>query len=724
MVEKRNKKDDFDFEFKDVDELEDEDIETPLDEVTDESDSEEPIEEEAVEESEEDQAEKETKEESKEEETEKSEEEEKEDESEDEEEPEEEEKKQKKERKEEYKKEKKHEEKKEYKKEHKMENKQEKSEKKEFKHNFKHKHKEEKHRKHEEKNNKKEEKKKSYKIKIKKKTFYRALWAIGIIILLIAVIALVVKFKPGIGGNYGKAKLDFYIMSQCPYGTQVEDAIGPVLDKLGNSVDFSINFIASENADGTFQSLHGQNEVNEDIRQLCIIKYYPDTYMKYILCQNKDATNVETNWQSCASSNGIDTAKIKACFDGTEGKALLSESIKKSTAIKASGSPTMYLNDQLYSGGRDSTSFQRALCMKLSNHPACKDIPQCAADSDCTAEAGKIGKCESPNTKDAKCSYVDDARVNLIVLTDKRCTECDTDSVMQINNQYFPNLVTKYVDYNTTEGKQLYQKYGLTYLPAYMFDNNINKTARYAQLAQFFDKKTDSYILRADAVGSTFDPNGEICTNNIDDNGDSLIDCADPKCKETTECRPEIKKKLDLFIMSQCPYGTKALDSMKEVLSTFNGSVTFNVNYIASENADGTFQSLHGQNEVNEDMRELCAMKYYPTKYKYMDYIWCRNKDISSTEWESCATSNGMDAAKIKACAEGTEGKALLSNNIKLANSLSIGASPTWMTNNRYQFSGLDANTIKTNYCQYNAGLKGCEKTLNSTVTGSNITCG
>jgi predicted DsbA family dithiol-disulfide isomerase len=707
MANKKYEDDEFDIDFK-----EDDDIETPLDDVETE-DSEESIEEETVEEPEGDKAEEagSEKEESEEEESEEDEEA-----SEDEESEKEERKDRKKERKEEHKKDKKKEEKK---KEHKMEKNNEKYEKKESKHDLKHKNK---HKNHEEKH-KKHEEKKDYKVKIKKTTFYRGLMIVGIVILLIAAIVAAVKFWPkgSFGGNYGTVKLDFYVMSQCPYGVQVEDAIGPVLKTLGKSVDFSINFIASEKTDGTFSSLHGQNEVNEDIRQMCVIKYYPDTYMDYILCINKDYQNAETIWESCAKTNGVDAAKIKTCFAG-EGKSLLSESIKASTAIKASGSPTIYISDEKYAGARDSASFQRALCTKLNNHPACKDIPKCSSDADCTAEPGKIGKCESAGTKDSKCSYVEDARVNLVVLTDKRCTECDTDSVMQVNNKYFPNLVTRYVDYSTEEGKQLYSKYGLQYLPAYIFDKNINNTARYSQLANFFDKKSDnSLILKASAVGSTFEPNAEICTNGVDDNADGVVDCDDAKCKESLECRDEIKKNLDLFIMSQCPYGTKALDSMREVLSTFNGSINFNVNYIASENADGTFNSLHGQGEVEEDMRELCAMKYYPTKYKYMDYIWCRNKAITSTEWESCATSNGMDANKIKTCSEGTEGKKLLSNNIKAANALGIGASPTWMTNNKFQFSGLDANTIKTNYCTYNSGLKGCEKTLNSTaaVSGS-----
>ena len=34
---------------------------------------------------------------------------------------------------------------------------------------------------------------------------------------------------------------------------------------------------------------------------------------------------------------------------------------------------------------------------------------------------------------------------------------------------------------------------------------------------------------------------------------------------------------------------------------------------------------------------------------------------------------------------------------MKLANDLKVGASPTWMVNNKYMFSGLDAETVRVN---------------------------
>jgi len=101
-----------------------------------------------------------------------------------------------------------------------------------------------------------------------------------------------------------------------------------------------------------------------------------------------------------------------------------------------------------------------------------------------------------------------------------------------------------------------------------------------------------------------------------------------------------------------------------------------------------------------------------------MDYIWCRNKDIRSSEWQSCTGSNGIATAKIKSCFEG-EGKKLHEEDIKIANSLGIGASPTWLVNGRYKFSGIDAETIRKNVCEHNPGLKGCENKLSAAGPGA-----
>ncbi len=488
-----------------------------------------------------------------------------------------------------------------------------------------------------------------------------------------------------------KVKLDFYVMSQCPYGVQVENGVKPALDKLGKAVDFSVNFIATDNGDGTFGSLHGQNEVLGNIVQLCAMKYNPDTYMDMIICMNKDYGSIPSNWEACANENKLNVEKIKTCYESQEGKTLLSESIKKANEVGARGSPTMYINDVLYNGGRDAASFTAALCAQLENHPACADLPK-------------------------------PAEVNLIILNDELCEECQQyNSLATQLKGIFAGLKVTIYDYEDAEGKKLYDDLDIVYLPAFLFDETVKEGEGYSNVERYLEPVGSYYSLR---VGASYNPASEICDNQVDDRDqDGLIDCEDDECKEQVVCREEMKEKIDLFVMSQCPYGTIAMDSMKEVLENFKGEIDFEMHFIATDNGDGTFSSLHGQPEVDENIRESCVMKYYPTDYKYMDYIWCRNKDISSTEWQSCATDNGMDVNKIKTCAEGEEGKELLREKIKLSNELGIGASPTWMANNKVIFSGLDAQTIKTNYCSANPELKGCDNTLTgqtaSTPSGS-----
>jgi predicted DsbA family dithiol-disulfide isomerase len=287
----------------------------------------------------------------------------------------------------------------------------------------------------------------------------------------------------------------------------------------------------------------------------------------------------------------------------------------------------------------------------------------------------------------------------------------------------FPGLQPKTIDYGTPEGKALYAKIaekGVKLLPAFLMAPVVTEDPGFSQVQRFVQDVGEYKALQ---IGAKFDPTAEICDNTVDDDGNGKVDCDDPACGGKVVCRKEIKNQLEVFVMSQCPFGVKALNAMKEVLDAFGKKIDFKIHFIADETAPGQFKALHGQPEVDENIRELCAIKYYPKDYKYMDYILCRNQDIKSTEWQKCATG-GIDAKVIEKCFSGDEGKKLHSEDIKAAKDLGIGASPTWLANNKFQFSGIAPEQIKTNFCSYNKDAKGCEKTLTSDVKGPAGGCG
>ena len=304
--------------------------------------------------------------------------------------------------------------------------------------------------------------------------------------------------------------------------------------------------------------------------------------------------------------------------------------------------------------------------------------------------------------------------LSAIVISDKRCAECDTTQLITQLKTVFPTVEVKEYDYSDKDGKAIYEKAALTALPAILFSDAVKTDANYAQVQNYLEQKGDYLSLR---IGAEFDPGSEICDNKIDDTGDGKIDCADPTCEGSLLCRAEKKKNLQVFIMSDCPYGRKAVEALKEVADNFKTDINYEVHYIANEAADG-FSSLHGQYEVDEDIIQLCVKAKSPAQW--LDYIYCRStKGVKGIDWKECAASAKVDAEKVKACFEGTEGKNLLKEDIKIANALNIGASPTWLANNRVTFSGIDAETVKTSYCRSNTDLAGCKTTLTGAAAGA-----
>src|SRR5512147_2318688 len=81
--------------------------------------------------------------------------------------------------------------------------------------------------------------------------------------------------------------LEMYVMSQCPYGVQVVNAVAPVKQQLGEGLNLKIGYIGNGSA-GNFQSLHGPAEVKGDIAQLCAAKQSGDKALKMMVCQNKN----------------------------------------------------------------------------------------------------------------------------------------------------------------------------------------------------------------------------------------------------------------------------------------------------------------------------------------------------------------------------------------------------------------------------------------------------
>ncbi len=173
-------------------------------------------------------------------------------------------------------------------------------------------------------------------------------------------------------------KVYLFVMSFCPYGNIAEDAMAPVVDVLGESIDFEPVYIVSQTGDGSWASLHGQVELNQDIREKIIYELYgADVWMDYVSEVNAqcDYVNADECWTGPAEALGINTSEVEEYF-GNESKVneLLMKEATLTTIYGVRGSPTLIVNDMTQSVARTPESYKSAICDAYLTAPeGCND---------------------------------------------------------------------------------------------------------------------------------------------------------------------------------------------------------------------------------------------------------------------------------------------------------------------------------------------------------------
>ena len=164
-----------------------------------------------------------------------------------------------------------------------------------------------------------------------------------------------------------KPKVELYVFTYCPYGTQMEKAMIPAVKLLGDKIDFKIRQIGA---------MHGEYEKIEAQRQLCIEKNYPAKFLDYILafdtdstCSNGDATCVATKTKAIYSKLGIDGAKIDNCM-ASEGETLYNAEVSNAQAKGVGGSPTLIINGVNSQASRSPEGVKGAICSAFNTVPS------------------------------------------------------------------------------------------------------------------------------------------------------------------------------------------------------------------------------------------------------------------------------------------------------------------------------------------------------------------
>ncbi len=198
----------------------------------------------------------------------------------------------------------------------------------------------------------------------------------------------------------------------------------------------------------------------------------------------------------------------------------------------------------------------------------------------------------------------------------------------------------------------------------------------------------------------------------------------------------EEKNKLEVFIMAYCPFWEIAMKQVPALFKQFWADKTvFDVHYIATKTWEwftpADFQSLHGEKEAEEDMRQLCIKKEYWVS-KLVDYMMVRYANADnywkvSESPDVAINAIKWDVKKINTCVSSWEGWKLLAEDIKRAEAYWVQWSPTWLANNVNQFSWIEGKKIAESFCSFNKDLPTCKEIKiesNSSNPNSTPKCG
>jgi predicted DsbA family dithiol-disulfide isomerase len=194
-----------------------------------------------------------------------------------------------------------------------------------------------------------------------------------------------------------RPSVDLYVMAFCPYGTQAESAMKPVVSLLGSKADIQVRYITTVGGStvDSVQSLHGSSEAQEDLRQICIQKKYPEKFWDYIDAFNarcypvsQNLTSLNACWRNTTASLGIDTSAIETCATGSDGLGMLKTDETNANQNGATASPTLLINGVKYSGARTPEAYKQAICNSFDTAPA-----ECGTTLTSTQTAASAGGC-------------------------------------------------------------------------------------------------------------------------------------------------------------------------------------------------------------------------------------------------------------------------------------------------------------------------------------------
>ena len=397
-----------------------------------------------------------------------------------------------------------------------------------------------------------------------------------------------------------------------------------------DTAELSVYPLVTKNTDGTFSARRGEPELAEAARLALLVKAYPRKLLSYL--NARSLSPAADGWRDAALFAGINPDELEKRA-ASEGVLALADAYKKSSGAGVTET-ALFLGGKRYEGSQRLMPLYEAVNASL---PAARRV---------ALPAGYTPKPKLPPP-------------GFWVVTSSGISR--NDALVGVFDRYFEGIKPAMLDYGSAE-----------------------RAARFPAL-----EFVPSYILAATPEAKSRLDN-EIKAGIFKEIGGYLV-YEDKQRGGLYAGRPEKKNTLEIFVMSQCPYGVLAENAVLEAEKNklLPEGLKVEIHYIGEAVKDDKgawgFSSLHGQAEWEENARQIFMAEKFPGKFNA--YLLERNKEINSPDWQKAAKTAGIDAGAVTAGFE--EAKNLLAANFAATGALGITTSPTFMVNGKQFMVGL-----------------------------------
>ena len=224
------------------------------------------------------------------------------------------------------------------------------------------------------------------------------------------------------------------------------------------------------------------------------------------------------------------------------------------------------------------------------------------------------------------------------------------------------------------------------------------------------------------------------------------------------------KPKVELYVMSFCPFGKQAERGILPVLKLLKDKIDFELHFIFYENycqsmlnyysrqvkdedwgktfgktkeqwledckkeyclENTNYCSMHGVKEAEEDLRQICIFNKSKEEWiKYVEYFneHCTLQNLD-TCWKEALSKTSITEEEINSCLENKV--KLAENEIKLTTSKNVSGSPTMFINGTLYSGSRTPEAYKKAICSaFTEQPEECNKTLSDNAGAAEGSCG